>query len=321
MFVLAIDEEQLKNSVETLFGTKNFDGYKRKFINNAFVLPAPDRLSFTDFLYEKTGMADIIKTIEEQEKDLLFKIRRDIYQDHINKYFYGTAHEEEINKCIEFNKLQTSESIIKRYFTAYSTWFKFTLRQMEQTFDRLVLFTKTFIDGEMLFSPDLSVFLVCLHEFDLKLYSKLRERNKISSTERLFSVLIGAKTSIAFKLYDTLSFDKINILDRSIIPPCPHIPNFSTSNGPQPILIAVSDNVERFFIHEEGNELKWIRDAVIEGSKNPIDNNGRIGIIHHSSRESNWVEKEPDIDTESNFNLQTFKQNYFEKIDFISSFK
>ena len=39
VFVLAIDEEQLKNSVETLFGTKNFDGYKRKFINNSFILP------------------------------------------------------------------------------------------------------------------------------------------------------------------------------------------------------------------------------------------------------------------------------------------
>ena len=35
VFVLAVDEEQLKSSVETLFGTKNFDGYKRKFINNS----------------------------------------------------------------------------------------------------------------------------------------------------------------------------------------------------------------------------------------------------------------------------------------------
>ena len=39
VFILAIDEEQLKSSVETLFGTKNFDGYKRKFINNSFILP------------------------------------------------------------------------------------------------------------------------------------------------------------------------------------------------------------------------------------------------------------------------------------------
>ena len=43
VFVLAIDEEQLKSSVETLFGTKNFDGYKRKFINNSFILPSPDK--------------------------------------------------------------------------------------------------------------------------------------------------------------------------------------------------------------------------------------------------------------------------------------
>ena len=35
VFVLAIDEEQLKNSVQTLFGTINYEGYKRKFINNS----------------------------------------------------------------------------------------------------------------------------------------------------------------------------------------------------------------------------------------------------------------------------------------------
>ena len=35
VFVLAIDEKQLQNSVKTLFGTENFDGYKRKFIKNS----------------------------------------------------------------------------------------------------------------------------------------------------------------------------------------------------------------------------------------------------------------------------------------------
>lgn len=55
VFVLAIDEDQLKSSVETLFGTKNFDGYKRKFINNSFLLPSPNKIKFTDYLYEKSG--------------------------------------------------------------------------------------------------------------------------------------------------------------------------------------------------------------------------------------------------------------------------
>ena len=63
VFVLAIDEEQLKSSVETLFGTKNFDGYKRKFINNSFLLPTPDKIKFTDFLYEKSGMINVIKQL------------------------------------------------------------------------------------------------------------------------------------------------------------------------------------------------------------------------------------------------------------------
>lgn len=43
VFVLAIDENHLKNSVKCLFGTENFEGYKRKFINNTFLLPHPDK--------------------------------------------------------------------------------------------------------------------------------------------------------------------------------------------------------------------------------------------------------------------------------------
>ena len=37
VFVLAIDDEQLKNSVQTLFGAIDYEGYKRKFINNSFI--------------------------------------------------------------------------------------------------------------------------------------------------------------------------------------------------------------------------------------------------------------------------------------------
>ena len=65
VFVLAIDEGQLKSSVETLYGTKNFDGYKRKFINNSFVLPEPDKVKFTEYLYAKSGLDHIIKHCRE----------------------------------------------------------------------------------------------------------------------------------------------------------------------------------------------------------------------------------------------------------------
>lgn len=109
VFVLAIAEEQLKSSVETLFRTKNFDGYKRKFINNSFILPSPDKEKFTNFLYEKSGLSNVVKQIEENNKDLVFKIRRDSYQDYINRCFFGEDNIKEIANCKKFNEQQTVE--------------------------------------------------------------------------------------------------------------------------------------------------------------------------------------------------------------------
>ncbi len=320
VFVLAIDEEQLKNSVETLFGTKNFDGYKRKFINNSFILPKPDKEKFTNFLYEKSGLSDIVKQIEENNKDLVFKIRRDGYQDYINRCFLGEDNIREITNCKRFNEQQTMESIIKRYFTAYSIWFKFNLRQMEQVFDRLTLFVKEILGSNTLFSPDLAVLLVCLHEFDLTLYSKLREKGCIGYSDHLFPLIIGTNTSLAFNLYDRKSFDMIDRLDRNLIPECPQIPDFSIIANQNQTRVVIRDNVERFFIQDPENPLKWLRDAIVDNQKNPIDNNCRIGVVVRSKSNAGWVEIEPDTNTESKFDLDKFRKDYFDKMDFISNF-
>lgn len=321
VFVLSIDEEQLKSSVETLFGTKNFDGYKRKFINNSFILPNPDKEKFTNFLYEKSGLANVIKHIEDSNKDLVFKVRRDNYKDFINRSFFGEDNAKEIEKCVNFNKLQTTESVIKRYFTAYSIWFKFTLRQMEQVFDRVVLFTKTIADTDMLFSPDLAVYCICLHEFDLKIYTRIKNKNSLNHNEYSLSLIAGNASSISYELYKGESFEKFAKLNRTLIPKCPEIPDFSIIDNPNHPEIFIYDNVDRFFVIDRENPLKWLRDAVVDHQKNPIDNKCRIGIVAHSKAEAKWVNIEPDIDTESKFNLEQFKQTYFDKIEFISNFK
>ena len=321
VFVLAIAEEQLKSSVETLFGTKNFDGYKRKFINNSFILPNPDKEKFTNFLYEKSGLSNVIEQIEKNNKDLVFKIRRDNYQDYINRCFFGEDNLREIANCKKFNEQQTMESIIKRHFTAYSIWFKFNLRQMEQVFDRLTLFSKEILGSDILFSPDLAVLLVCLHEFDLTLYSKLREKGFIGYSDHLLSLIIGTQTSIAFKIYDKSSFDMVDKFDRSLIPECPQIPDFSILANQSQTRVVIHDNVERFFIQDPDNPLKWLRDAVVDHQKNPIDNNCRIGVVVRSKSNADWVEIEPDINTESKFDLEKFRKDYFTKMDFISNFK
>ena len=62
-------------------------------------------------------------------------------------------------------------------------------------------------------------------------------------------------------------------------------------------------------------------DTVFTRPQTFIDNKCRIGIVAHSKAEAKWVNIEPDIDTESKFNLEQFKQTYFDKIEFISNFK
>ena len=216
VFVLAIDEEQLKNSVQTLFGTINYEGYKRKFINNSFKLPEPNKLAFTEYLYEKSGINEYIEQIQKDKRELVFAVS--IY----NVYFcshsysdYGNRNKQEIAQ--EFNQQQTSEKIIKRYFAVYSEFFNFSLRKMEQVFDRLTLFVKQISLGSEIFSPDLAVFLICLHEGDIKIFDRVRKIQNCSKSiwEELFETAVS---SVAYQIYKDEAFSKFKKINRKIAP-------------------------------------------------------------------------------------------------------
>ena len=324
VFVLAIDEGQLKSSVETLYGTKNFDGYKRKFINNSFVLPEPDKVKFTEYLYAKSGLDHIIKQIENNQRDLVFRIRRNAYIERSLPARISTEFQEELNKIKIYNQQQTSESIIKRYFAAYSIRYKFSLRQMEQVFDRLVLFIKNILANNVLFSPDLAVFLVCLHEFDLAIYTKLKQKRYIGYDENIQTVIIGSNTSLAYSIYDKNSFSKVSgVLDSNIVPKVHTYPGFSSSQPESDLTgsrICIHHNVDRFFKADKNTAMGFITDTTEFGESNQIDNGGRITIVRHPQTDSQWKTPPPDIDTASSFDLEVFKQVYFENVEFVSNF-
>lgn len=325
VFILAIDEEQLKSSVETLFGTKNFDGYKRKFINNSFLLPAPDKVKFTNYLYEKSGLADIVKQIEANKQDLVFKtVVKNLELRHFNS-------DKSLKTEQTFNKNQTTENIIKRYFAAYSIWFQFSLRRMEQVFDRLVLFSKNILSSNELYSPDLAVLLVCLHEFDLKIYDKLR-----LSSFRVYGQHGGLLRhiyntsrndfSFARSVYADKADDMFGTLNRTLIPKVPEIQGFSTTEPTgQTYIVIIHDDVDRFFVAEESQKhpLAWIVEIqdFESGVRSMVQNNGRIAVVTNSKRDAAWKDGSADIDTASRFDLEQFKKNYFDKMDFISNFK
>ncbi len=202
---------------------------------------------------------------------------------------------------------------------------------MEQVFDRLVLLSKNILSSNELYSPDLAVFLVCLHEFDLKIYNKLRQSSsKIYGQHGgLLKHIYNAnkrESSLARSVYEDKADDMFGKLDRNIIPKVLEIPGFSTTESQgQTYLVIIHNDVDRFFVVEESQKhpLAWIIEVQDNefGTRSMVQNNGRIAVIINSKRDAKWKEPPADIDTATQFNLEQFRKDYFNKVDFISNFK
>lgn len=295
VFVLAIDENHLKNSVKCLFGTENFEGYKRKFINNTFLLPHPDKKAFAEFLYDRSGIDSVIKKIQEEKRELVFLVS--LYDMFICAYRFS-RNGDGIGemKAREYNASQTSENIIKRYFAAYSIWFNFSLRQMEQVFDRLVMFIKQIAVSNELFSPDLAVFLVCLHEFDVKVYDAM------CRSDQIYDYPITNMNAddpgvfyVTKQIYGDKAHKMLKSFDRNIAPELLELCTFSYffQNQDSDEKIIIKDNVDRFFYPQAGN---WLYEQYGMST---------AGVLTFKTQ----------------FNLENFKQNYFDKMDFLSHFE
>lgn len=292
VFVLALDEEQLKNSVQTLFGTIDYEGYKRKFISNSFMLPEPDRLSFAEYLYEKSGIKSYIEKIQQEKRELVFMV--DIYNSFYCTHPYshhGDFSKEEIAK--RFNLTQTSESIIKRYFAAYSELFSFSLRQMEQVFDRLVLFVKQISASKELFSPDLATFLICLHEGDTEIFNHVKKVDNcsIGIIEKIFS---HTTNSIAYSIYKETAFKKFKTFNRNIAPEVIDVAAYSyyVNRQTEQVQRIIQDNIDRFY---KENPENWMYEQGAIKNRN---------ILSYNSK----------------FDKEKFKENYCKHIDFIAHF-
>lgn len=329
MFVLAIDEKQLESSVKCLFGTDNFDGYKRKFINNSFLLPTRNKVKFVDYLYQKTGMTNIIEKIKNEKRELVFKIKINKYKDYLQKTWGVGDGSGDIEEQDIFNKWQTSEQIIKKYFSAYSIWFDFTLRQMEQVFDRLVLFTKQLAASNEFFSPDLAVFLVCLHESDKITYDIFRKDCNIYNNGNTDSGALNRiqeiKRTIKYSTNQILEKNKLNKtfpqFNRNLVQQVPQMIGFSgIFNLTNADLI--KDNVDRFFDTNTKEQAYKLFTEFIDknsGENNLIDTNGIL--VHIISNKSNAKWEEPIPDNITNFDIKKFRASYFSQMDIISNFQ
>lgn len=183
VFVIAVDEEQLANSVKNLFGTTDFDGYKRKFINNSFKLAEPDNLKFAEMLYDKSGIDYFVQKHKANHTEILIPRLLERYSKTDNSYPYHIVETSLDTSTAQFrgDKVYTfsSKEIITRYFASFAdiSLCNFTLRKQEQVFDRIKLFIQT-LKSNYWFVPELIVFLACLHEqlINVKLFINFRDR-------------------------------------------------------------------------------------------------------------------------------------------------
>lgn len=219
VFVLAIDEDQLQNSVQRLFGTTDFDGYKRKFISNSFRLADPDNLKFAEMLYDKSGIESIVQKFHAIKHDLLIPTTTEIYVSESNSeggnYLFI---KQNVSDMPAFEWHETRE-IITKYFAAFASphMFNFSLRKQEQVFDRIILFIKT-LGVKNYLSPDLTVFLACLHEHDKNLFSELKQRatSTIEPTELLSKLLDQLSDSRPSNLYEH-GWEKVSDIRKNLL--------------------------------------------------------------------------------------------------------
>lgn len=187
VFVLAIDEEQLKNSVHCLYGTTDFDGYKRKFISNSFRLAEPNNLKFAEMLYDKSGIEEFIKIHTNNRTEVLISNKTEAYIQSENpaggRYKIIPQPHFFPDPFAQKPEFPSSKDIITTYFSLFSNknMFNFSLRKQEQVFDRIVLFTKS-LSKDYWFSPDFVVFLACMHEQEIisDLFNKFKEQTNHS---------------------------------------------------------------------------------------------------------------------------------------------
>lgn len=174
-FVLSMDEGQLKNSVQQLYGPLNFAEYMRKFVNYSFALPTPDSEKYIAYLSEAYKL--------EQQLQKFTKIELSLGED---------------KDCCEIVGTMTS------LFSAYNCLFNFSLRAQNQVMQRLILFINSLAPNKS-FYPEFAVFLACVREYSKGLYEELKAGNGKNDALNYIRRYIGTD-----KTFDENKFKKLN---------------------------------------------------------------------------------------------------------------
>lgn len=159
VFVLAIDKEQLCNSIRGFYGSDRIDAveYLRRFVDVEYYLPTPDYDKFFDYIYKK----------------LEFK---DFFMQNCDGNSCSADSQEETLRIVPLALLKSKG---------------LTLRQVEKFMIHLRLALQTFLISHQT-CPDLVALLIYLRQFESSLYSDIKNRKLsiqelVDGIEKIFS--------------------------------------------------------------------------------------------------------------------------------------
>jgi len=168
-FVLAVDKEQILDSIKCLYGTeKEKDGFLRKFIDIEYCLPEPSRHQYSQFLLEKNRVTETLQNFATQGKCPT-----------LNKNHHSDG---DIDYSLD-NKRSFCTGNLLRYFDELGKHFNLSLRDLDRIVLNFSIIIGTFNPSKDILIPQLLLFLIIMKFKNNDDYKKIIGKEKNFSRE------------------------------------------------------------------------------------------------------------------------------------------
>lgn len=203
VFVIATDTEQLKHSVNAIYGS-GFDSttYLRRFFDQGYTLPLPDYVEFAKLLFQKFD-PDLVNRFVQIGISLSGDEKRNWLINGGDSNEYRESNED----TLTIEKNDPAELIL--LFSLFSSFFKLDLRTQKQCYEKILAITSSVPFGEKLHFAYL-IFLIMLETKVPVLFKeyfsfgKDQDREKKELIKNKFSSFYNIR--ISERLYYALDF-------------------------------------------------------------------------------------------------------------------
>lgn len=203
VFVIATDTEQLKHSVNAIYGS-GFDSntYLRRFFDQSYTLPLPNYIEYAKLLFQEFD-SDLVNRFAQIDLSLSGDERSYWSNNDSDRSRYSESNDYTLT--IE----QNNQAELVLLFSLFSEFFKLDLRTQKQCYEKFLAITSSVLSGEKLHFAYL-IFLIMLEAKDPALFKEYFSFNKNQAREK--EELIKNKFSSSYniriseRLYHAIDF-------------------------------------------------------------------------------------------------------------------